>query len=1025
MTANFYDSALIEKKINDDWKKKSVLKKVEKLSKDKPKFYFLDGPPFVTNEVHEGTMLGIFMKDAILRYKILKGFDVRMQPGWDTHGLPIEVMVEKRLGIKNKKEIKEFGEEKFADACKKFVEEHIKLNTSIMLDYGVLWYNNKPYKTYDESYIESIWSAIKKANEMGLLYKGFKSTWFCVRCGTPMANYEVRDKYYDKEDTSVYVLFQLEDGRYLLVWTTTPWTLPSNVAIAVNSNFTYIEIDINGKTVIIAKEREKVLKDLGIQYSIKKEINGKDLIGLKYKPLFPDIPQVQENIKEMCKVIDGASFISEEGIPFVEIDAGTGLVHTAPGHGESDYKIGMANKLPILSPVTEDGKFTYKAGWLENEDVLTVNEKIIKDLQEEGVILGTQKVLHKYPHCWRCKTPLIPRASDQWFLNINKIKNELTTLSKEINWVPPISHDMFESWLSNAQDWVISRQRYWNTPMPIWECAKCAERIVIANKKELLMLSGKKTIKDLHKASLENVKIKCPKCSSLANRVNDVMDVWIDSGSASFADLGYPTKTKEFEKWFPADFICEGNDQVRGWFYSLLVIGYIATSKIAYKNVMMHRFVVGENGNKLSKSEGNYKPLSELLKEGYSRDALRLSLIRHKLEDVAVFSINGLSEEVKSVNVIYNLGNLYLSIKNLFKNKKSEDIHFKLEDKWILSRWNNTKKAVAESLNSFRTDYAIDALLSFLTNDFSRTYIKLAKSRIFDENDYAAFQTFYGIFRESAPVISIFAPYIAEYSYSLLGEKESVMLSAFPKINEELIDPNLEKRMQVTMSILQDLLAAREKMKLPVKRPLNAIFLPGIAGDLIIEEILRTLGNILHINYELKENDFDIALNFKELKNKYKQEEITEITTKFIEYTKGTIFRSIGRGINILSNSKEFKLTDMDIELKPKMQGFEVLESQGRKVVVDKTLTDEVGELWLRREITRSVQSIRKEFSMQREDPIRLVITVNGVSGSAEVNALTMNINEKTNAVLKSGGKLLKIQNLSVDKYNVVISVFK
>lgn len=1024
MADNFYNSREIESKINSDWKKRRVLNKLEKNSIGKPKFYFLDGPPFVTNEVHEGTLLGIFLKDVILKYKTLKGFDVRMQPGWDTHGLPIEVIVEKKLGIKNKKEIKDFGEEKFVDECKKLVENYIKLNTAMMLDYGILWYGNKPYKTYDDYYIESVWSAIKNANDMGLLYKGFKSTWFCIRCSTPMANYEVRDKYYEKEDLSVYVTFQLDDGRYLLVWTTTPWTLPSNVAIAVNSNFTYIETDMDGRTVILAKGREKVLEDLKVKYTIKKELSGKELLGLRYKSLFPDIPQVQENSENIGRVIDGASFVSEDGVPFVEITEGTGLVHVAPGHGESDYKIGVANKLPILSPVTEDGKFTYKAGWLENEDVLNVNDKIIKDLEEDGAVIGTQKVLHKYPHCWRCKTPLIPRASDQWFLNIGKIKKDLIDTSKTINWVPPISHDMFESWLSNAQDWVISRQRYWNSPLPVWECSKCGERTVIGSKKELLKLSGKKAIRDLHKASLESIKIKCPKCGESVNRVADVMDVWIDSGSAPFADLGYPSKTKEFEKWFPADFICEGNDQVRGWFYSLLVMGYIATSKLAFKNVVMHRFVVGEDGNKLSKSEGNYKPLSELLKDGYSRDALRLSLLRHSLEDVVVFTLNGLSEEMKTVNVIYNLGNLYSSTKSTFKNKAKET-RFKLEDKWILSRWNSTKKYIDENLERFRTDVAIDALVEFLTADFSRIYIKLAKSRMFDESDYAAFQTFTGIFKEAAPIISIFAPYIAEYSYGVLGESGSVINASFPKISEELIDPQLEKRMKLTMSILQDFLAARERIKMPVKRPINTVFLPGISGDMILEEILQTLGNILHVKYDLNEGDFDVTLNFGELKTKYKSEEVTAITAKFIELTKGTLARNIGHGLSMLSDSKEYKLLDEDLELKPKSPNLEVIETQGYKLVIDKSVNAEVSKLWLKREIVRAVQAIRKEFGLKRRDAIRLSITINGSSSYPALNEILDEVSGKTNSTLRKEGKLLKIQNLSVDKDNIVISVFK
>ncbi len=1023
--AEFYNASETEKKLNLDWKKKKMWDKALNKNKGKEKFYFLDGPPFVTNEVHQGTMYGIFIKDSIIRYKLLKGFDVRAQPGWDTQGLPIEVVVEKKLGIKNKKEIKEFGEEKFVDECKNLVESYIKLNTDIILDYAVMWYSHEPYKTYKDEYIESVWYAIKKAYDKGLIYSGLKATWFCVRCGTPMANYEIRDKYYDKEDKSVYVLFKMDDGRYLLVWTTTPWTLPSNAAVAINSTFKYIEVESEEKTIILAKERESVLKELGKEYKIKREFEGVELLGLKYEHPFPDIPQIAENKDKIGIIIDGKEISSEEGTQFVEIGEGTGLVHSAPGHGESDYKIGIANNLPILSPIDESGKFTKESGWLAGEDVLNVNDKIIDYLEKKRMLFAVRKIIHKYPHCWRCKTPLISMSSRQWFLSIADIKEELIKASKGIKWTPHISEDMFESWLANAQDWVISRQRYWNTPLPIWKCEKCDNTTVIESKNELLLKAGIKEIKDLHKSSLDNVRIKCEKCGGEMKRVPDVMDVWIDSGSASFACLNYPAKKEEFGRYFPADFISEGNDQIRGWFYSLLVMGYIATGLLPYKNVAMHRFVVGEDGNKLSKSEGNYKPISELIKEGYSRDALRITLLKHNLEDVAVFTLNDLKDDTKVINLFYNMEKLYTSAKDILKNDNTDELSLRTEDRWIISKWNMIKKEVNADLDEFRTDSALNKIINFITNDFSRTYLKLAKGRMFDESDYTAFKTFEHVLKELSIASSIFMPFISESVFKSIEKRGSTLTSQFPASNESLIDSDLESRMQKTMDILQGILYAREKLKLNLRRPVKNLYLPTTYSTQILEDIIIRLGNILHITYDLNPDEFEPMIDFSKLKQRMQQNDITIATSKFLELTKETVIRNLKSGLKLSSEGKDYKILSTEIDLKPKSKDIAQFCTNDDVILLDSAANDEVNVLWIKREIIRAVQNIRKELGLKRTDSIKLNVTINNEENNSIKEAVIKDVLSKTGSIEGKSEKLLKIQDLNISNNNIVIEAYE
>lgn len=1014
----------IEEEINKKWKRGNIIAKIEKKNRNGPKFYFLDGPPFVTNEVHEGTLLGIFIKDVVTRYKLSRDFNVRLQPGWDTQGLPIEVAVEKKLNIKLKAEIMDLGEAKFVEECRRFADEYIKLNTSIILDYGVLYFYNEPYKTYDSSYIQGVWAAIKRASEKGLLYRGFKTTWFCVRCGTPMANYEIRDKYYDKEDPSVFVLFKLEDGRYVLVWTTTPWTLPSNVAIAVSGKDKYIEVDIDGKKVILAKDRGGILDEIGREYKVEREFSGDQLVGLRYKHPFSDIPQVQRNKDDIGVIVDGGSFVQQNGEKFVNLGEGSGAVHMAPGHGESDYKLAYGNKLPILSPVDESGLYTEDAGWLRGKKVLEADREIIDYLKKADLLLHEGRSMHPYPHCWRCRTPLIQRASDQWFIAVSRIKEDLIRISQDINWSPGISKASFGDWLGNAEDWVISRQRYWGTPLPVWICAKCGSTLIVGSKEELIELSGAKRINDLHKASLSGITIKCKGCGGEMHRVNDTVDVWLDSGSASFASLSYPEKKEEFERWFPVDFISEGNDQIRGWFYSLLTLGYIMTGRLVYKNVLMHKFVVGSDRAKLSKSEGNYKPVMELLKSGYTRDSLRLSLLKGSLESENAFSEKELDMSMRVLNIIFNLRSLLRSFKQM--RRSDEGIRY-VDDTWINSRWANTKRKIAENLDGYRTDIAINTLINFVQEDFSRTYVKLLKPRIFDGADLNGYRTFETIFSELSPVISMFLPYIGEMMHSAWPKRGSVMLEPFPQTAEIAFNDAVERTMDNTLNLVQDILSLRESSKINLRRPVRTLFMIGVEKGEIFEDVVKRMANVLDVKFSMDEKDYEFKLSFDPKSGDFTQEEFAEAAARFLEMTKESVSRRLRKGIEIDIGGKKHTISGGMISVSAKRPDLVSANGYRSKAIItiDKGLDYETIREWIKRETIRAVQDSRKEFNLERSDHINITVQIRGKESARISSEITDEVASRTNASIGSSGKLMKTQDLKAEDYDILITIYK
>ncbi|MFA7708078.1 MAG: isoleucine--tRNA ligase [Candidatus Pacearchaeota archaeon] len=826
------DFKAIEEETRKIWKKKD--KEIKKTVQDNPKkniFSFLEGPPTANAPPALHHLEVRTFKDIICKFKYMQGFSVPRKGGWDTHGLPVEVQVEKKLGLKSKKEVVEYGMDKFIKQCRDSVFSNIDEWNKSTEELGY-WVDLKnPYVTLNNDYIESVWWSLKELYNKKLLYKGFKVVPFCPRCGTPLSSHEVSQGYKNITEETVVVKFKLkDDDAHLLVWTSTPWTLPSNLAIAVNPKLDYIYAEKDGEKFIILKElAEKYLPEA----KTIKTIKGKELVGKKYFPLFKYF-----NNLDAFRIISG---------DFVTAEEGTGIVHMAPAFGEVDYDACKENKIPFVQPVDQAGKFTKEIPELEGKFIKDCDRLIIAQLEDENKLFKMQKYNHDYPFCWRCDSPLMYYAIDSWFIAVTKIKDKMIKNNQKINWYPKhIKEGRFGLWLDGIKDWSLSRFKFWGTPLPVWEC-ECGELKIIGSVEELRKNSVKKFKEyDLHRPWIDNIKLKC-KCGKEMKRIPDLIDVWYDSGSASFAQFHYPFENKkEFEKRFPYDFIAEAIDQTRGWFYTLHALATILFDKPAYKNVICAGLLVDEKGEKMSKSKGNVVNPNEIIKE-VGVDAVRLQMCTSDPGNEKRFSVNMIKESVLPfLNVLANCKTFYeQATKN--KNKKQP------EDKWILSRLNSLIKKTTEDLENYKINEALSDIMNFVVNDFSRTYIKMTRERE-DTKEILG-----EVLEKISLLIAPFAPYISEYIYQTFS-KESVHLSEWPKFDKKLINEKLEEEFSSVLGIIEKGLYARDKAQIGLKWPLaKAIINIDKSFSKEVQEIIASQLNVKEIEIK-KTKDKEIIV---------------------------------------------------------------------------------------------------------------------------------------------------------------------
>lgn len=844
-----------EPRVLEFWERERIYERIREASRGRPKFYFLDGPPYPSSDTpHIGTLWNKVLKDAVIRYRRARGFDVWDKPGYDCHGLPIEVKVEKLLGFKSKKDIEEYGIDRFVGKCKEFALRNVEGMTRHFREFGVSMDWEHPYLTLRNEYIESAWWLVKKAEEKGLLEKGVKVVHWCPRCETTLADYEVTE-YRVLEDPSIYVKFPVKGrpGHYLLIWTTTPWTLPANVAVMANPGFEYVWVDVGGEKLLLARERlEAVMKEAGVEeYKVVGSVRGEELEGLEYVPPLLEEVEAQRRLSGAHRVV-----LSEE---YVTAEEGTGLVHSAPGHGEEDFEVGMRYGLPVLSPVDDRGRFTEEAGKYAGMYVRDANKVIIEDLRRKGLLFHAGTIRHRYPVCWRCKTPLILRATPQWYIRVTHMKDKFLEEAEKVRWVPEwAGYSRFKNWLEGLRDWIISRQRYWGIPVPIWVCEKCGHRVVVGSLKELEELAGGKLdLPDLHRPWIDRVELKCPKCGGRMRRVKDVTDVWLDSGVAFYASLGYPGRRKPFEELWPVDFITEGHDQIAGWFFSQLRCGLITFGRRPYETVLMHGFALDEKGREMHKSLGNYVAPQEVLEfERGSRDALRWFVLRNTIWEDLKFSWKGVAEAYGDLHLVWNVyyfATLYMGLDRFDPSRWSLEAvwgSLREEDRWMLSRVERLTREVTGYMESYELHRAARALRDFIDRDVSRWYVKLVRPRVWVERDdpdkLAAYAVLYHVLTRFLVLAAPFIPFITEEIYRQAfagpGDPPSVHMLPWPEAREEWIDEGLERDMEAVRGLVEKGLSARMKAGVKVRQPLPALYVVG--GD---EGLRRALERLRHI----------------------------------------------------------------------------------------------------------------------------------------------------------------------------------
>ena len=974
----------VEKSIREEWQKKDILKLTTDNRSGKEEFVFYDGPIYANAKPGIHHVFAKTIKDSFCKYKVMQGYHVDRKIGLDCNGLPIEVNVEKKLGLQNKEDIEKLGIEKFIEECHKTTAtniDEVKLVTDMM---GQFIDEEHPYITCENDYHETEWYLLKEMHKKGLIYEGNKVLPYCPRCGTELSSFEVAQGYKDIPVNTVIVPFKVVDADYyLLAWTTTPWTLIDNVAACVNPEFEYVKVLSKGiKFVVLKNLLTKVLGEEE-DYEILETMKGKDLVGIKYEQLLP-----YATIEGKCHEVIADPYVTDED--------GTGIVHVAPAYGDDDARVCRLNGMGFVKSVDLAGKYTigpWKGTLVTSKDL---EIEIIKWLKENDKLFKKIKITHSYPHCWRCKQPLINYSKSAWYINTTSMKDKIIEENKKINWYPSyVGEKRFGNWLDNMVDWGISRNRYWGCPLPFFVCDECNYLEVIGSREELIEKADQKLKYeeiDMHRPYMDKITLTCPKCGKTMHRVKDVIDVWFDSGAMPYAQCHYPFENKEwFDSHFPADFIAEGVDQTRGWFYTLLIISTLVSGRSSFKNVVVNDMMLDEHGKKMSKSVGNIIEPIEFMNK-YGADNIRFYMMYvSPVWTPLRFSETGVKEVFsKFFNPLkntYTFFSTYANIDNIDISKCNVKYEDREEiDKWLLSKYNRLVEKVTNALDKYDLNEAARTITTFVYDDLSNWYIRRNRNRFWaselDNSKKSVYITTYevlnGLCRLCAPLI----PYTTEEIYQKLTGESSVHLADYPKVNKKEINLEIENKMDLVRDLITLGRNLREDAKIKVRIPLNTVYLDGNNKNIIsdLEDLIKEELNVKNITYinELSEYmNFSIKPNFKEAgkvfgsKMKDYINTLNTLTEKEIE--------ELENGNDVKANmlGEEITITKdlVDIRLNAK-EGFNVSMENRNFVILDTKLTPDLINEGIARELVSKVQNMRKEKDFNITDHI--IITYKG-----------------------------------------------